>query len=178
MTTSPAWSQTSRTTVFDRGRVRVHEDAVVQPDGARSTFRVVEVPDGAATVAEDDEGRIALVRQPTYVHGTVLTIPGGAIDPGETPEEAARRELAEEAGVTATTWRPLAELVLMTNNVARLHLYTATGLTLGAQALTPTETGLTVEWWPLKDAVDAAMDGRIVYGATIAAMLMYARRRT
>ncbi|MBZ4319941.1 NUDIX hydrolase [Streptomyces huiliensis] len=178
MTAIPAWSQASRTTVLEHGRLRVHEDAVVRPDGARDTFHVVEVPDGAATVAEDDQGRIALVRQPTYVHGTVLTVPAGAIDPGETPEEAARRELAEEAGVTATTWRPLAEMALMTHNVARLHLYTATGLTLGAQALTPTETGLTVEWWPVDEAVDAAMDGRILYGATIAALLMHARRRS
>ncbi|MBC2879524.1 MULTISPECIES: NUDIX domain-containing protein [Streptomyces] len=178
MTTHPSWSQTSRTTILDRGGLRVHEDAVIQPDGARGTFRVVEVPDGAATIAEDDQGRIALVRQPTYVHGTVLTIPAGAIEHGEAPEAAARRELAEEAGVTATTWRPFAELALMTNNVARLHLYTATGLTLGAQTLSATETGLTVEWWPLDEAVDAATDGRIVYGATIAAILMYARRRT
>ncbi|MEV4926532.1 NUDIX hydrolase [Streptomyces roseoverticillatus] len=182
MTTSSdtsVWTQVSRKTVYDRGpRLRVHQDQVIQPDGAPSTYQVVEVPDGAATIAEDDEGRIALVRQPTYVHGTVLTIPGGGIDPGEDPEDAARRELAEETGMTAAAWRSLAELVLMTNNVARFHVYAATGLTLGAQKLSPTETGTTVEWWPLHEAVEATTDGRISYGATIAAILMYARGRT
>ncbi|MCA6090985.1 NUDIX hydrolase [Streptomyces sp. SCA3-4] len=181
MPASPApsgWSRVDRTTVLDGGRLRVHQDSVVQPDGAPGTFRVVEVPDGAATIAEDDHGRIALVRQPTYVHGTVLTIPGGAMEPGEAPEAAARRELAEEAGVTATTWRKLGDIALMNNNVCRLHLYAATELSLGEQQLTGTETGMTLEWWCLNDAVAAVMDGRIFLSGAIAAILMHARGRT
>src|SRR5690606_11844728 len=62
-------------------------------------YYVLEYPDWVNMVALTTENRFILVRQ--YRHGVredVLEIPGGVIDPGEIPEEAARREMLEETG--------------------------------------------------------------------------------
>ena len=79
--------------------VSVRVDEVETPSGRRATREVVERPDTVSVLAVDDQGRVLLVRQYRYAVGKeTLEIPAGTIDPGETPEEAARRELREETG--------------------------------------------------------------------------------
>ncbi|MFC8449168.1 NUDIX domain-containing protein [Kitasatospora sp. NPDC057223] len=130
--------------------------------------------DHNTTQALDDEGRIAMVRYRSYVHDEILTPPGGSLDPGENPLDAARRELKEGAGITAGTWSRLGEIALMTKCTARLHIFIARDLTIREQELTATETGMTVEWWPLQEAVAAAMDGRLLLSGAAVSILMAA----
>ncbi|MFI9724047.1 NUDIX domain-containing protein [Streptomyces sp. NPDC052396] len=172
------WRRLSRETVYQDPGLLLHRDRVTRPDGATGDFRVLDVPDGALTVAVDQAGRIALVRYGTYLHDEMLTPPGGRVEPGESPEAAARRELAEEAGITAASWRRLGTVALMTNSTSRLHMYLATGLTLGEQRLSGTETGMKLEWWELPDAVGAALDGRMRLSGAALAVLMYASGAT
>lgn len=76
--------------------------------GGVGLFSVIEAPDWVNVWAVTDDGRVVLIRQ--FRHGTrdvSLEIPGGAVDPGEAPEAAARRELAEETGYTAARWTHL-----------------------------------------------------------------------
>ena len=87
-----------------RGRlisVKVEET----PRGPRE---VVEHPGAAAVLVLDAEGRVLVVRQPREAAGKALwEIPAGKLEPGEAPEEAARRELLEETGLSASTLVPL-----------------------------------------------------------------------
>ena len=61
----------------------------------------------ASARVKDSEGRIALVRN-SWSDGWF--VPGGAVEPGETPQEAARREIHEETGLNATVKEPLVVL--------------------------------------------------------------------
>jgi 8-oxo-dGTP pyrophosphatase MutT (NUDIX family) len=64
-------------------------------------------PIGAACLIRDDAGRILLVQQ-TYRTSAIWLPPGGWVDRGETPQQAARREAREEVGLDVTIGRPLA----------------------------------------------------------------------
>ncbi|MFD7320554.1 NUDIX domain-containing protein [Streptomyces sp. NPDC059875] len=170
------WPAHSRETLLDTPSYRIHRDHVTQPDGGPGTFEWHESTcDGAVIVAVNDADEIALVRYTTYVHGEILTLPGGTLEPGETPLDAATREVAEEAGVTAGTWTKLGETALMTKCSARLHMFAARDLTIGQQRLTGTETGMKVEWLPLNEAVDAALNGRLTLAGSALAVLAFAQ---
>jgi ADP-ribose pyrophosphatase len=68
-------------------------------------FDILDSPDWVNVIALTAEGKVVLIRQFRHGTGEITTeIPGGMIDPGENPLEAARRELREETGYQATEW--------------------------------------------------------------------------
>ncbi|MFJ6088069.1 NUDIX hydrolase [Streptomyces sp. NPDC092369] len=88
-------------------------------------------------MARDAKGLVALLTANFPGHGgQFLFLPGGRFEPGESPLECARRELREEAGVTAEEWKPLGAYVITLGSSARVHLFEARDLSLGAQELT------------------------------------------
>jgi ADP-ribose pyrophosphatase len=79
--------------------VSLRVDKVETETGRISSREIVERADTVSILAIDEDGKVLLVRQYRYAAGTYsLEIPAGSIDPGETAEQAARRELREETG--------------------------------------------------------------------------------
>lgn len=83
-----------------KGRaVNLRVDTIELPDGRQTTREVVEHSDCVAMVVLDEQDNVLMVRQyRTPVERELLEIPAGGIDPGESPEDAVRRELREETG--------------------------------------------------------------------------------
>jgi ADP-ribose pyrophosphatase len=83
-----------------RGRiVSIRVDDVRLEDGVVTRQEVVEHAPSVTMIPVRPDGRIVLIRQYRHPTGEVLLeTPAGSIDPGETPEQAAARELAEEIG--------------------------------------------------------------------------------
>ena len=109
----------------------VFDDTVRLEDGRVAHREVVEHPGAVCIVAVDASGRVALVRQWRHPVGRALwELPAGTRDhPGETPQEAAARELLEEMGAAATTWRQLATWPLAPGYSSEvMHFFLATGI--------------------------------------------------
>lgn len=99
------WERLNSTVRGDYRVFRVREDRTISPlSGEEFSFFVVEANDWMNVIPVTEDGRIVCVHQ--YRHGTEevsLEIPGGVIDDGESPLEAAHRELLEETGYEAET---------------------------------------------------------------------------
>jgi len=90
--------------IFAISKVRARSER----SGREHAFDILAAPDWVNVIALTDAGRAVLIRQ--YRHGTrevTIEIPGGQVDPGETPLEAARRELDEETGYRSAHWEQI-----------------------------------------------------------------------
>lgn len=157
-----------------RGRViRVTVDDVELENGNKSVREIVHHHGGAGILALNDKDEITLVRQFRYaVGGELIEIPAGKLEAGEDPFEAAKRELGEEAGLIAHTYRPLgASVPTCGYDTERIYLYAAKDLEPTGQHLDPDEF-VTVFTMPLEEAVEKVLSGEIVDGKTVQSILM------
>jgi ADP-ribose pyrophosphatase len=173
---------TGRRTVH-RGRyLTFRVDTVVDAEGREHTREIVEHP-GAVAIVPLDGDELLLVRQfRTPVAGAILELPAGTLDRApdgstEDPEVAARRELSEETGHRASSWRHLTSFWSAPGFTdERMHLYLATGLEPitgydGPEA----DERLRMERVPWREAVAAASAGRIEDAKTLVGLLWLER---
>ncbi len=160
--------------------VRLDVDTVRFPDGSTGQLDLIRHPGAAAIVpcGSDPPGAdptILLIRQYRYATGGELwEIPAGTLDPGEDPEVCARRELLEETGVTAARLQRLTSIWTtpgFTNEV--IHLYLATGLTMGEPSRERDEF-IEVVPQPLSRVLALIRDGEIRDAKTVVAILYMA----
>lgn len=150
-------------------------DQVRMPGGNIAKREVVEHYGAVGIVALDDENNVAMVYQYRHPIGRRLwELPAGLLDlGGEAPHLTAARELEEEAGLAASDWRVLADLVStpgFTDESVRVYL--ATGLTnVGRPEAHDEEADLQLKWFPLAEAVRMVFAGEIVNSLAVAGIL-------
>jgi ADP-ribose pyrophosphatase len=106
----------------------------------------------------------------------LLEIPAGKIDPGEDPDVCALRELAEETGYSAEKVEKLASVRVSPGFLTEvIHIYKATGLTLGDTNFDEDEFIETIKI-PLSKTSDMIKNGEIEDGKTISGLLMVMKR--
>ena len=124
--------RTGSRTTHEGEMVSVRIDEFRHEDGETAEREIVAHPGAVAIVAHDEE-RFFMVRQPREPVGedSLLELPAGKLDEeGETPLEAAKRELVEEVGIKAAEWRELKTLYTSPGfSDEQVYLFVATDLT-------------------------------------------------
>jgi 8-oxo-dGTP pyrophosphatase MutT (NUDIX family) len=174
------WQTRSGAVLYDNGRMRLHVDQVIQPDGVAGTYTYIELPwPVVAIVPLSEDQHVYLVRQWRYPwRRNSWEIPAGHGEHNEDPLESARRELAEEVGLQATSWESLGTGFSSATFSTRYHLFLARSLSPVAvdHSRDGAEQDMIARRVPLVEAVDAAMDGRIEGGLSVIGLLRAARR--
>ena len=170
------WRTNSSRLVYENRWIRVREDQVIRPDGGPGIYGVIEIWPSVGVVAINEHDEVALVGQWRYsVNRYSWEIPRGGSHPGEADMlKVAQRELAEEAGLIAATWKALGPVDIC-NGVANdvQSLYLATDLSSTEMHHDP-EEDITMEWRPFREAVQMALDSRITEVCSVAALLRVA----
>lgn len=153
-------------------------EEVSLPGGRRTRLDVIRHPGASAVVPFLTDDEVLLIQQ--YRHaagGTIWEVPAGKLDPGESPEVCAVRELEEETGYRAGKIVPLGSILTTPGFTdERIHLFEAADLEPTAQKLDVDEVIELVEM-PLRAALELVWTGQMVDGKSIVALVKAAQRR-
>jgi len=159
----------------------VTTDQVLEPGGVRGRRDIVRHTGSVVILGVDEtysEPRVLLVRQ--YRHAAqkyLWELCAGRIDRGENELTAAKRELIEETGYTATRWKRILKFYASPGFVAEtMSIYLATGLRPGTARPEEDEV-IETRFFPLSEAVRMVMAGRILDGKTISGVLWLSQDR-
>ena len=164
----------SREIVFTGRVLDVGIENHQMPDGRQSSFEIIRHPGGAAVLPVLPDGRVLLIRQFRPAIGEMIyEIPAGRLEPGESAQECAGRELMEEVGYSAAQIVPLGGFWSTVGFCDEyIHLFLGRDLTVAEQNLEPDEI---IELCPMTftEALEKAKDGEILDSKTQLALLLY-----
>ncbi len=168
------WTTTASRTAYENPWIRVREDQVVHPDGRPGVYGVVEVRSPAVFVVPvTDAGEVVLVTVDRYTTGRATPeVPAGGSD-GEDLLLAAQRELREETGLAAATWRPIGAVDSL-NGVAAApgQVYLATGLSEVGGQEADAEGITAVQRVSFADLVAMVARGELTDNETLGALML------
>jgi len=194
--TANPWRRISRRVAYSNPWIELYHDEVVRPDGQPGIYGVVhflhraigvvpideargqDLPPGGGRGGSHGRDRVLLVGQYRYTmdrYSWEIPEGGGGFD--ESPEEAARRELAEETGYAGGEWRELCRAELSNSVTDEVTiLFVATGLVPGPASPEGTER-LQTRWVEFDEAMAMIGRGEISDAMTIVALQQLALER-
>ena len=164
----------NKSDLIHQGRVlTVFKDNVTLDSGVTVDMDIVRHPGASAIVPLTDQNDIILLKQYRYALGEFIwEIPAGTLEPGEPPLSCAKRELIEEAGVSAEKWEKLGEIIPVPGySDEKIHLFLATELSPAQQNLDQDEI-LHVHTVAFREAIRMIRTGHIVDGKSITGILL------
>ena len=160
--------------IFNGHVFRVTLDDVELENGSTSKREIVHHHGGACVLALTDADEVYMVRQFRYAFGEeIWELPAGKLEADEDPFEAAKRELAEECGVTAGKFVDLGILYPTVGyDSEKIYMWAARDLQTTGQHLDEGEF-LDVVKMPFAQALEMVLSGEIKDSKTVAALLKY-----
>lgn len=161
-------------TIYDGNILRLFRDEVEFPNQHKSAREVVEHSGGVSVLAENEEGKILLIKQYRYpVDEVIYEIPAGKLEIGEETVECAQRELREETGYQAQNFKKLFEFFPTPGySTEKIYIYQAENLSFVGTDL---EEGEYIEVVPKTKAELKQLfnEGQIRDSKTLIAVMYY-----
>lgn len=155
--------------VYKNPWISIQEDEVIQKNGVKSTFGVIDYGSGVSILALDKEKNVCLIKEYYYaIEEYALQLPSGGIEKNETPLDAAKRELLEETGITGDNWINLGfvhPLSMILKSPA--YLFLVTGLSYSNNI----EEGIEIIKKSFKEAYDMVVKSEINHAPSCVAIL-------
>ena len=169
------WRTLTTRQVYHSPWATLREDTIRFPKGEQSTYSVLELGPCVGVLPLLDDGSVLLVRQYRYIGDHFpWEMPTGNIADGESPEQAANRELGEEAGYHAATLEPLGSFHTSKAHCDEVaHLFVGHSLST-VQADHDATEEIERALFSFPDVLAMVLDGRIVDSMTIIAVLRVA----
>ena len=163
----------SQETVFSGRIIETRVDTLLMPDGRQITREVVQHPGAVAIVPIDGEDNVLLVRQYRYAAGrSLLELPAGVVESGESPDDTAQRELQEEVGYVSNNLRALGGVYSSPGFCTEfLYLYIARDL-VPSRLPGDEDEDISVETVPMSRVDQLIRLGEIQDAKTVAGLLM------
>lgn len=179
---SPMVRVISSKTAFRGPVFSVMTDEVEEPGNVRARRDVIRHSGSIVVLPLDDSGRTPMVlleRQYRYAAGRRMwELPAGRVDPGENHLAAAKRELIEETGYTASRWQKALFFYVSPGFLDEsMTVYLASGLKKGV-AQPEEDERIAVRFFPLQQAVRMAASGKIIDAKTIASLFWLEKKFT
>jgi ADP-ribose pyrophosphatase len=166
-------SASTRRVIFHGSRFEVALEPFQRADGTLIEREIVVHPGAIALVPLVDNEHVCLVENQRFAVGkTLLEVPAGTLEPGESPERTAARELIEETGYRAGRITFVRSWFVSPGFLTeKMSLFLCEDLTPGPTQLEPDEKlrPVVVRW---EDAIAMSLDGRIEDAKSIAALLV------
>ncbi len=170
---SPKWKLLKSEFVADLKIFKARFDYLLNPHSQKEIkVTALEANDATNVVVLNNEGAILMVRQFRFGSKEYsLEIPGGFIEVGEEPLQAAKRELIEETGYTAKNWKNLG--TIFSNPVyqnAKIHHFLAEDIDHSHSTNFDDEEHLETQFYTLSELKKAAQENKITHPHTISAL--------
>jgi len=172
------WKTLSTRSIYSNKWISLREDLVELPDKRTTIYGVVTCGHCVGILPFVDPDTVLLIRQYRYVARRVTwEMPTGGVHAGESLEQAAQRELAEEIGYRASRLVPVSTYHTSKSVVDETaHLFLGEEMTKVQVARDETEF-IEVRPFPFRQVLEMVLSGEIVDGMTIIAVLLAARLR-
>ena len=174
MTKHNPWTTHSTEIAYENPWIRIEHSEVTTPGGSPGIYGVVRFANvSVGVIPIDDEDHTWLVGQYRYALDEYSwEMPEGGCPQGESPEDAAHRELLEETGLRAAQLSPLLSGIRLSNSVTdeTAYAYLATGLTQGEAEPEDTEE-LRVQRVHVDEAIEMVLAGEINDSFSVMAFL-------
>lgn len=167
-----SWTVLNSKIVYENKWISVREDQTIRPDGKPSPYAVVTMKPGVSVLPIDSDGNVYLVKEYIYaIEEETLQAVSGGIEKEEKTIDTAKRELKEEAGITATELIDLGYINPFTSVIrSPNYMFLAKGLSFSEAEPEGTEKIELVKM-TIEEAIRLTMESKITHGATVALIL-------